>query len=92
MYKIQVLEKQSGILRLILFLYEKEEYMLSDIWPDADISVHQGYQALEKLKSIGIIKTRIDTSKYPNRNMVSLTDKGKRMAMKLMEIEELLES
>ncbi|MCL5954922.1 MAG: hypothetical protein M0T81_00250 [Thermoplasmatales archaeon] len=66
--------------------------MLSDIWPDADISVHQGYDSLEKLKSIGIVKTRIDTSKYPNRNMISLTDKGQKMAMKLMEIEEILES
>ena len=77
---------------MILFLHEKGEYMLSDIWPDADISVHQGYQSLGKLKSIGIVKTRIDTSKYPNRNMVSLTDKGKKMAMKLMEIEEILEN
>lgn len=66
--------------------------MLSDIWPDADISVHQGYQSLQKLKSMGIINTRVDASKYPNRNIVFLTEKGKKLAQKLMDIEELLKN
>lgn len=75
---------------MILFLHEKGEYMLSDIWPDADISVHQGYESLGKLRTLGLVETRINSSKYPHRNMVSLTEKGKKVARKLMEIEETL--
>ena len=62
MSKIRYLEKQSGMIRLLLFLHETGECMLSKIWPDADISVHQGYKALDKCKELDLIKSRVDNS------------------------------
>jgi DNA-binding HxlR family transcriptional regulator len=36
------------------------------------------------------VKNRIDDSKYPPRYLYSLTEKGKMVAEKLKEIEEIL--
>ncbi|AKA48390.1 hypothetical protein IX51_03990 [uncultured archaeon] len=90
MTSIGELEKQSGILRITLFLRDKDEYLLSRIWPDSGVSINQGYKALEKLKDLGIIKARIESSSYPPKNLISLTEKGKKVAEKLKELEELL--
>ncbi|MDG7000605.1 MAG: hypothetical protein JRN15_16035 [Nitrososphaerota archaeon] len=90
MVSIRILEKQSGILRLIVFLYDKKDYMLSDIWEHAEISVHQGYESLAKCKELGLVSSKRDDSKYPPRNLISLTPRGKKVAGKLREIEELL--
>ena len=56
------------------------------------ISVHQGYKALEKCKELELVKSRIDNTSYPARNMISLTPKGKKVAELLKKIEEVLES
>jgi DNA-binding PadR family transcriptional regulator len=90
MVSIRILEKQSGILRLIVFLHDKKDYMLSDIWEHAEISVHQGYESLAKCKELGLVRSRLDDSKYPPRNLISLTPRGKKVAQKLKEIEDLL--
>ena len=90
MSKISVLEKQSGILRILIFLSEHDEHMLSDIWDDAGVGINQGYKALEKAKDLGLVSTKIDSKKYPPRNYVSLTDKGRKVAKHLKEIENIL--
>lgn len=90
MRDIAVFEKKSGILRLILFLEENGETMLSSIWPNAGIPVHQGYGSLSSLKDLGLVAVRVDNSAYPPKNMVSLTEKGKIIAEKLKEIEIVL--
>lgn len=90
MTQIGDLEKQSGILRITVFLYDKEEYMLSKIWPDSGVSINQGYKALDKMKELKMIKSRIDNSSYPPRNYISLSEKGKKIAAKLKEIEGVL--
>ena len=84
------LEKKSGLLRLMVFLYEHDEYMLSDIWDDSGVSRNSGSGAMELLKKYGLVKNRIDDSKYPPRYLYSLTEKGKKVAEKLKEIEEIL--
>ena len=56
----------------------------------ADLNASSAYASLELLKEMGLVKTRIDQTKYPARNMISLTEKGKTIAEKLKEIEELL--
>jgi len=48
------------------------------------------YSVIDKLKELELIKTRIDRSSYPPRKMISLTDKGRKVAEKLKEIEEIL--
>ena len=64
--------------------------MLSRIWPDSGVSINQGYKALDKMRELKMIKSRIDNSSYPPRNYISLTDKGKKIAAKLKEIEDFL--
>jgi predicted transcriptional regulator len=38
-----------------------------------------------------LVKSRIDNTSYPARNMISLTPKGKKVAELLKKIEEVLE-
>jgi DNA-binding MarR family transcriptional regulator len=90
MQRIRVFEKQSGLLRLIVFLDEQDEYLLSKIWADAGISINQGYRSLEKAKQMGLIRQKVDASSYPPKNMISLTPKGKKVAELLRKIEEVL--
>ena len=90
MEEIGKLEKKSGLLRLLVFLYDHGEYMLSDIWDNSGISRNSGSGAMELLKKYGLVKNRVDDSKYPPRYMYSLTEKGQNIAQKLKEIEEIL--
>ncbi len=87
---IKQLEGQKGILRLILYLNEKGETNFQKIVYDSDIYDRILRLSLEKLKDLGLIVTRIDNSSYPPKNMISLTEKGKIVAKKLKEIEEVL--
>ncbi len=48
------------------------------------------YPSIWKVKELGLIKEEIDNSKYPPRTILSLTEKGKLVAQKLKEIEEIL--
>ena len=87
---LKVLEKQSGFLRLIHYLGENGEKPLTDIMDDAEISVHQLYSSIEKAKELNLVKTRMDSKKYPPRNMVSLTAKGKKFSKKIEELIRIL--
>jgi len=49
------------------------------------------YASLQKAKKLSLISTKSYRSTYPPRNMISLTDKGRKVAEKLKEIEKLLE-
>lgn len=73
----EVLEKQSGFLRLLVYLSNKKEKTLTEILDETDIPVHQLYASIEKAKELGLVKTRIDKGKYPPRNIIEITGKGK---------------
>ena len=88
---LKVLEKQSGFLRLLVYLSDKKEKALTEILDDTDIPVHQLYSSIEKAKELDLVKTRTDGRKYPPRNMVSLTTKGKKFSRKLEELTKILE-
>jgi len=88
---IRDLEGQKGILRVLMLLDEKGEINYYSIIKESDLYDRVLKLSLEKLRELELIKTRIDKSSYPPRNMISLTDKGKKVAQKLKEIEEILE-
>jgi len=90
MDSLKVLEKQSGFLRLIYYLGENGEKTVTEIIEEADIPVHQLYASIEKALQLKLVKRRIDKSSYPNRNLISLTTKGEKLALKLKEITNLL--
>ena len=87
---LKVLEKQSGFLRLLAYLSDKKEKALTEILDETDIPVHQLYSSIEKAKELNLVKTRMDSRKYPPRNLVSLTSKGKRFSKKLDELIRIL--
>jgi DNA-binding MarR family transcriptional regulator len=88
---LKVLEKQSGFLRLLVYLSDKREKTVTEILDETDIPVHQLYSSIEKAKELNLVRTRVDSSKYPPRNLVSLTAKGNRFSRKLEELMEILE-
>jgi len=88
---IRELEGQRGILQLPLLLLEKGEMGYYSTIKESDLYGRIFRNNLDKLKKLGRVKTRIDNSTYPPRIMISLTDKGKKVAEKLREIEEMME-
>ena len=89
---IKVLEKQSGFLRLIVFLSREGEKALTSILRGTDIPVHQLYSSIEKAKELRQVNTRVYNASYPARSLVSLTDKGKKLSEKINEMMELISS
>ncbi|MGB9815728.1 MAG: hypothetical protein ACPLVI_07305, partial [Thermoplasmata archaeon] len=62
----------------------------TEILNDTEIPVHQLYSSIKKAKELGLAESRIDSSKYPARNLIYLTEKGKEVAMKIKEIITLM--
>ena len=62
---LKVLEKQSGFLRLLVYLSDKKEKALTEILEETDIPVHQLYSSIEKAKELGLVKMRIDVGNIP---------------------------
>ena len=87
---LKVLEKQSGFLRLLVYLSDKKDKTVTEILDETDIPVHQLYSSIEKAKELDLVKTRMDSRKYPPRNMVSLTAKGREFSKKLKELIRIL--
>ncbi|MEM0160252.1 MAG: transcriptional regulator [Thermoplasmata archaeon] len=87
---IKSLEGQQGILRLLIYLSSVNEVNFQRIVFETDIYDRILRLSLEKLKELGLVKTRIDNSSYPPKNMISLTEKGKKIAEYLKNIEEVL--
>lgn len=84
------LEGQKGILRILTFILDKGETNFQRIVDQTDMYDRIVRNSLPILRELELISTRIDKSTYPYRNMISLTDKGKKVAEKLKEIEEII--
>ena len=80
-----MIEKQSGFLRLLLYLDEHGEQSITEILGGSGIPVHQLYASIEMAKNWKLVFSRIDKSSYPNRNLIGITEKGKEAAEKLEE-------
>jgi len=87
---IKDLEGQKGILRVLILLKDKGEINYYSIIKESDLYDRVLRLSMEKLKELRLIESRLDSSTYPPRNMISLTDKGRKVAEKLEEIDEVL--
>ena len=85
------LEGQKGILRIIVYLLDKGEVSIQNITDNTDLYYNIVKKSSSLLREYGLANTRGDNSTYPPRNMISLTEKGKRVAEHLKKIEEVLE-
>lgn len=88
--KLTALEHHSGILNILIILNERKELNFQAFISDYSLSPTTLYRTLGKIKELGLVKQRSDNTSYPPRNMISLTEKGKKVAAKLKEIEEIL--
>ena len=80
-----MVEKQSGFLRLLLYLDEHGEQSITEILDGSGIPVHQLYASIEMAKNWKLVSSRIDKSSYPNKNLIGITEKGKDASLRLSE-------
>ena len=48
------------------------------------------FWSIEKGKGLNLVKARIDNKRYPPRNLISLTPKGRKLSVKIREMMEIL--
>lgn len=89
MVLVKALETQSGAMRLLLYLLKGPSYVTL-ILKETDIPNIQLLRSIELLLELKLIQKKVDTSTYPKRNIISLTNKGKQVAQKVNDIETLL--
>jgi len=87
---IKVFEKQSGLIRLLIYLVDHELINVQSVIENTNIYPNIMYAFIQKDKKL-LISTKSDRSTYPPRNMISFTDKGKKVAEYLKKIEVVLE-
>ena len=87
---MRILEGQAGNLRVLVFLLDSGEVNFQGIVDELPLTGRSLYGVIDKLKGLTLIKTRIDKSTYPPKNMISLSEKGKKVAKLLKEVEEVL--
>ena len=89
MPNLKDLERQSGLLRLLLYLLRGDSHVVK-LPRDYDIPSNQLMRSINQLIKLGLIASNIDKSSFPNKKILSLTEKGTKIAMKLKEVEKVL--
>ncbi|MCL4447859.1 MAG: helix-turn-helix transcriptional regulator [Thermoplasmatales archaeon] len=89
-YKVQSLENHAQITRILIILDSEKKLNFQSFVDDRGMSTTTLYRTLKALKELELVDTKLDNSRYPPQNMISLTDKGKKVAKHLKEIEEIL--
>ena len=87
---IKILEKQSGLIRLLIYLNDNPPTNVQSIVDNSEIYPNIMYPSIRKAMELGLIREEIDNSKYPPRTILHLSEKGELVAKKLKEIEVLL--
>ncbi len=86
---VKALETQSGAMRLLMYLMKSPSYVTL-ILKETDIPNIQLLRSVNLLLDMKLIQKKVDSSTYPKRNIITLTNKGKLVAQKVKEIEALL--
>jgi len=81
--------EQTTAIRILLYLLRRDTASRTDLRRDIDASVAAIYNALPKLRKLGLIKEEGKES-FPFTIHVSLTEKGKKVAERLAEIDRIL--
>jgi len=81
--------EQTTALRILIYLLKRGTASRTDLRKDIDASVAAIYNALPKLRKLGLIKEEGKGS-FPFTIHVSLTEKGQKVAEHIAEIERIL--
>ncbi|MEM0136641.1 MAG: transcriptional regulator, partial [Thermoplasmatales archaeon] len=71
-------------------LESKSEDTFQEIEDNLELYYGAVNRSLEGLKNLGLVVQDIDNSTRPPSNIIRLTEKGKLIAQKLKEVEEIL--
>ena len=81
--------QQVGAIEFLLYLLKKEKVKVSDALRDLEVGQVALYNALDKLIKADLISERRG-DRFPFPRFFILTDKGRRVAEHLVEIEKIL--
>ncbi|RLG40324.1 MAG: conjugal transfer protein [Thermoproteota archaeon] len=88
MTELDALE-QTALPRILVYLLKKGKASRTDLKNNIDASQQAIYNSLPILKRYGLIE-EISETVFPRRKLITLTDKGQRVAEHLVEIEKIL--
>ncbi len=76
---------------MLLYLEGKNESAFQEIVDDLDLYYGAVNRSFERLKELGLVIQDINAATKPPSNIIRLTEKGKHVAEKLKEIEDILQ-
>jgi len=82
----EISEFLTDDMKILIFLLSEKEARYESLKE----KFGSAYSSVSRLKQMKLIDVRIDNKKYPSEEIISLTDKGRKVAQKLKEIEEVL--
>jgi DNA-binding MarR family transcriptional regulator len=83
----EISEFLTDDMKILVFLLNEKETPYESLKGKFSVA----YSSVSRLKQMKLIDVIIDNKKYPSEEIISLTDKGRKVAEKLKEIEEVLE-
>ena len=95
MSQMEKLDGQRGFPMLLLYLLKNKKSNVREMTVIVDISQTAVYNALEKMEVIGLVEMKEEWGKRKRgwkRKNYYLTEKGKKVAKKLKEIEGIVEA
>ena len=90
---IKAFERPSGLARLLIFLYLEEygtDHGIIAAFDSAGLHPKTGYSALKRAIELGLVISDFDDSWTIRRRTLQLTEKGKRVASHLKEVNDIL--
>ena len=88
--KVEALEKNSGILRILVILKEKGEINFQQFIDIYHLYPNSLYPAIQKARDLDLIDVRVETTSRPRKKMIKLTEKGERIAEYISRVNDLL--
>jgi len=83
----KIIIDEAGVLMITLLKYGR--LSLLELREKSDLSNQTVYNNVKRLLEMGLIQEELEET-FPRRRLISLTEKGRKVAEKLEEIEELL--
>ncbi|MBX8636427.1 MAG: hypothetical protein KIS30_09325 [Thermoplasmata archaeon] len=87
---IRVLEKQSGLSRLLIFLLLNGDCNISYMIDASNINPNVAYTSVRKATDLHLITSDYDGGSFQRIRMLKLTDKGRKIAGHLSVINDIL--
>ena len=82
----EISEFLTDDMKILIFLHHEKETPYESLKG----KFSSAYSSVSRLKQMKLVDAKIDNSKFPHEEIISLTDKGRKVAEKLKEIEEVL--